>query len=107
MEQIIKIGLATIFGLVAIAKLSGKSKEIFEKTGYTRARMYTSTFAEVLCSVGFFTQYDLWALFGFLTIIVKSIRALIILRVRPAKYGMAVLPLDLLLTLMISRMANR
>ena len=106
MEQILKITVATIFGLAALAKLSGKTKETFEHSGYSRTLMYVMAFAEVLFSAGLFTQYDLWALIGLLTIIVGAIVTLIRQHVRPAKYGMAVLSLVLLLALMVSRIAH-
>ena len=106
MEQILKIAIATIFGLAALAKLSGKTKDTFAKSGYSHAFMYAIAFAEVLLSAGLFTQYDLSALIGMLTIIVGAIVTLIRQQVRPAKYGMAVLSLVLLLALMVSRIAH-
>ena len=105
MEQILKIAIAAIFGLAVIAKLSGKSKETFEQAGYGRTLMYAAAFAEALFAAGLFTQYDLWALIGLSTIIVGAIITLIRLKVRPAKYGMAVLSSVLLLALMVSRIA--
>ena len=107
MEQIIKIALATIFGLAALAKLSGKTKVTFENSGYSHAFMYATAFAEVLFSVGLFTQYDLWAEIGLLTIIVGAIVTLIHQHVGPAKYGLAVLSLVLLLGLLVLRMSPR
>ena len=86
MEQILKIALATIFGLAALAKFSGKSKDTFAKSGYSHAFMYAIAFAEVLLSAGLFTQYALSALIGLLTINIGAIITLIRLRVRPAKY---------------------
>jgi len=107
MEQILKIAIATIFGLAALSKLSGKTKATFEHAGYGRGLMYVTAFAEVLFSAGLFTQYDLWALIGLLTIIVGAIVTLIRQQVRAAKYGMAVLSLVLLLALMVLRMSPR
>jgi len=107
MEQILKIAVATIFGLAALSKLSGKTKATFEHAGYGRGLMYVTAFAEVLFSAGLFTQYDLWALIGLLTIIVGAIVTLIRQQVRAAKYGMAVLSLVLLLALMVLRMSPR
>ena len=103
MEQILKIALATIFGLAALAKLSGKSKDTFAKSGYSHAFMYAIAFAEVLLSAGLFTQYALSALIGLLTINIGAIITLIRLRVKPAKFGMAVLSLVLVLALIVSR----
>ena len=107
MEQILKIAIATIFGLAALAKFSGKTTETFEQSGYSRAMMYAIAVAEVLFAACLFTQYDLWALIGLLTIIVGAIITLIRQHVRPAKYGMAVLSLVLLLALMVLRMYPR
>jgi DoxX-like family len=106
MEQILKITIATIFGLAVLAKLSGKTKETFEKSGYGRAMMYTTAFAEVLFAAGLFTQYDLWALIGLSIIIAGAIITLIQQQERPAKYGMAVLSLVLLSALMVSIIAH-
>jgi hypothetical protein len=105
MEQILKIVIATIFGLAAFGKFSGKTKKTFEQSGYGSDMMYATAFAEVSFAAGLFTQYDLWALIGLSIIIVGAIITLIRQRVRPAKYGMAVLSLVLLLALMVSRIA--
>ena len=105
MEQILKIAIAIIFGLAALAKLSGKTKETFQRAGYSLAMMYATAFAEVLFSAGLFTRYDLWALIGLSTITVGAIITLIRQQVSAAKYGMAVLSTELLLALMLSRIA--
>ena len=101
MEQIIKIALVIIFGLAALAKFSGKAKDTFKKSGYSRPFMYATAIAEVLFSVGLFTQYDSWAIIGLLAIIVGAIVTLIRQHVTPAKYGMAVLSLILLSVLWV------
>ena len=101
MEQIIKIVLAIIFSLAALAKFSGKTKDTFKNSGYSYSFMYATAFTEGLLSVGLFTKYDLWAVFGFLIIIVGAIITLILQQVTPAKYGVAVLSLILLLTLLV------
>lgn len=106
MEQILKIAIATIFGLAALAKFSGKTRQTFEQSGYGSAMMYTTAVAEVLFAAGLFTHYDLWALIGLSTIILGAIITLIRQQVRPAKYGMAVLSLVLLLALTVSRIAH-
>lgn len=100
MVQIIKIALAIIFGLAILAKLSGKTNETFEKSGYGRPFMYALVFAEALFTAGLFTPYDLWAAIGLLAIIVGAIVTLIRQHVAPAKFGMAVLSLILLSALL-------
>jgi hypothetical protein len=101
MEQIIKIVLAIIFGLAVVAKLSGKTKDVFEKSGYGLPFMYALAFAEVWFAIGLFTQYDLWAEIGLVAIMLGAIVTLIRQRVTPEKYAMAVLSLVLLSALML------
>jgi urea transporter len=101
MELIIKIVLAVIFGLAAIAKFSGKTKATFEKAGYSRIFMYATALAEVLFSIGLFTPYDLLAVLGLIAIIAGAIVTLIQQQVPPVKYGMAALSFILLSTLLV------
>ncbi|MEX1241555.1 MAG: DoxX family protein [Cyclobacteriaceae bacterium] len=101
MEQIIKVILAIIFGMAAFAKLSGKTKDVFESSGYGLPFMYATAFAEVLFTIGLFTQYDLWAAIGLVAIILGAIVTLIRQRVTPEKYAMGVLSLVLLSALLL------
>ena len=99
MEQVIKIVLAVIFGLAALAKFAGKMKDTFEKSEYDLRFMYAIAFAEILFSVGLFTQHDLLAIIGLLTIICGALTTLIRQHMPVAKYGMAFLALIFLIAL--------
>jgi hypothetical protein len=102
MELIIKIALAIIFGLAALTKFSGKTKDTFKKSGYSSSFMYAIAGAEVFLSIGLFTPYVLPATIGLLAIIVGAIITLTKQQVAPAKYGMAVLSFILLAGLLVS-----
>jgi len=99
MEQIIKIVLAVIFGLAALVKFSGKTKDTFEKSGYGVRFMYAIAFAEVFFAVGLFSRYELLSVIGMLAIICGAIITLVKQHVPPANYAMAFLTLVLLVTL--------
>lgn len=91
--------LAIIFGLAALAELTGKTKNTFKKSGYSDIFMYATAFAEILFSIGLFTAFDLWAVIGLSAIIMGAIVTLIRQHETPVKYGMAILSLILLSTL--------
>ncbi|HJS53619.1 MAG TPA: hypothetical protein VJ765_03715 [Chitinophagaceae bacterium] len=97
---IIKVVLALIFGLSVLGKLTGKTKLVFEKAGYGAGVMYTTAFAELILTVGMFTKYELYATVGLLAVIGGAIFTLIRLRVKPAKYIMALVTVVLLLVLL-------
>jgi hypothetical protein len=101
MEQVIKIALTVIFGLAALAKFVGKMKDTFQESQYGLRLMYAVAFAEILFSVGLFTQHDLLAIVGLLTIIFGALVTLIRHHMAVAKYGMAFLALVLLIALAI------
>ena len=101
MEQIIKIILAIIFGLAVFAKLSGKAKDVFEKSGYGLPFMYATAFAEVVFIIGLFTRYDMVSAMGLVAIMLGAIVTLIRQRVTPEKYAMTTLSLVLLSALLL------
>jgi hypothetical protein len=103
MEQIIKIVLAIIFALAVVAKLSNKSKDVFEKSGYGLAFMYAIAFAQIVFAIGLFTRYDLWAAIGLFVIMVGAFVTLIRQHVAPANYILAVLSLVLLTSLLFNK----
>ena len=105
MEQIIKIALAIIFALAVIAKLSGKSKDVFEKSGYGLGFMYAIASAQIVLIIGLFTPYDLWAAIGLFAIMVGAVVTLMQQRVPPAKYLMAALSMVLLAALLVTKSA--
>ena len=97
---IIKVVLALIFGLSVLGKVTGKTKLVFEKAGYGTGIMYATAIAEIILTVGMFTKYELYATVGLLAIIGGALFTLIRLRVKPAKYIMALLTAMLLLVLL-------
>lgn len=103
MELAIKIALAIIFGLASLAKFLGKTKDTFQKSGYNASFMYGVAVAEIVLSVGLFTQFDVWAAAGLLAISIGAIVTLVKQRVSHKKYGMAVLSLILLYVLLVLR----
>jgi hypothetical protein len=107
MELAIKTVLAIVFGLAALAKFSGKTKNTFQKSGYGSFFMYAIACAEVLFSIGLFTPYALGATIGLLAIIVGAIITLIKQQVAPARYSMAVLSFILLAGLLVSMVYPR
>jgi hypothetical protein len=103
MELTIKIALAIIFGLAALAKFLGKTKDTFQKSGYSLRFMHAVAVAELVLAAGLFTQYDVWAATGLLLVIIGAIVTLVRMQVAYAKYGMAVLSLILLYVLLVLR----
>ncbi len=99
MEQIIKIVLAVIFGLAALAKFSGKTKDTFERVGYGIGFMYGIAVAEVIFTIGLFTRYDLLATISLLSIICGAVLTLIKQHAPAKNYAMALLSLVLLVVL--------
>lgn len=106
MEQIIKIVLAIIFGLAVIAKLSGKTKDVFKKSGYGLPFMYATALTELVFAIGLFTQYYLWAAIGLFAIVLGALATLVRQRVAPVKYLMAVLSLVLLTSLILNSVSG-
>lgn len=101
MEQVIKIVLVIIFSLAALAKLVGKSKEDFKKSGYGLPFMYATAVAEILFAIGLFSKYELSVAIGMVAILVGAIVTLILQRAKPARYAMAVLSLVLVSVLIV------
>ena len=97
---IIKVVLAIIFGLSVLGKITGKTKLVFEKSGYGTGIMYVTAMAEIILTVGLFTKYELYASVGLLAIIGGAVFTLIRLKVKPAKYIMALVTAILLLVLL-------
>lgn len=97
---IIKIVLAVIFTLSVIAKLTGKTKSVFEEAGHSMGVMYTTAIAEIILTIGLFTKYELLATVGLLVIMGGAVFTLFRLKVKPAKYSMALVTGILLLVLL-------
>lgn len=66
---IIKISLALIFTLAVIGKLTGWAKPIFLNTGFSLMLMYVTAACEVLFTIMLFTEFELLAIIGLLTIV--------------------------------------
>ena len=98
--NIIKAALALIFGLSVLGKVTGKTKLVFEKSGYGTGIMYVTAMAEIILTVGLFTKYELYASVSLLAIIGGAVFTLIRLKVKPAKYIMALVTAILLLVLL-------
>ena len=98
--DIIKAVLTFIFGLSVLGKLTGKTKSVFEKAGYGAGLMYATAIAESLLTAALFTKYDLLATIGLLVILGGAVFTLIRLKVKPAKYIMALVTAILLLILL-------
>lgn len=98
--NIIKAALALIFGLSVLGKVTGKTKLVFEKSGYSTGIMYVTAMAEIILTVGLFTKYELYASVSLLAIIGGAVFTLIRLKVKPAKYIMALVTAILLLVLL-------
>jgi hypothetical protein len=92
----IKIGVAIIFTLAAIGKLTGKTKSTFEKAGYRREVMHATAIAETILIVVLFTKYELLAALGLLAIIGGALLTLVRQRAKPGKYAMATIATILL-----------
>jgi hypothetical protein len=103
MELAIKIGLAIIFGLAALAKFLGKTKDTFQRSGYSVFFMYAVAVAEIVLAAGLFTPYDVWAAAGLALIAIGAIVSLARLRVAQPKYALALLSLILLQALVVLR----
>ena len=97
---IIKVVLALIFALSVFGKLSGKTKLVFEKAGYGNTFMYATAVGEVILTIGLFTKYELLAAIGLLAIMGGAVFTLIRLKVKPAKYILALVTVVLLLVLL-------
>lgn len=101
METIyIKIILAIIFTLAVIGKLTGKTKETFEKAGYSRWIMYAIAFAEIIFTIELFTKFELLATLGLLVIIGGAIFTLLRQRAKPAIFALPVITAVLLSVLL-------
>ena len=98
---IIKIALAVIFTLSVMAKLTGKTKSTFEDSGYSPIVMYSIAVAEILFTVGLFTRYELFAVPGLLAIMAGAVFTLFRQKVRPSKYGLALVTAVLLIALLV------
>jgi hypothetical protein len=97
---IIKAVLVLIFGLSVLGKITGKTKLVFEKAGYGTRILYATAIAEIILTVGMFTKYELYATVGLLGVIGGAVFTLIRLKVKPAKYIMALVTAILLLVLL-------
>jgi hypothetical protein len=107
METIyIKIGLAVIFILAAIGKLTGKTKSTFEKAGYSREAMYATAIAEIVLTIVLFTKYELLATLGLLAVIGGALSTLLRQRAKPPKYTMASVAAIMLCVLLYSFLAT-
>lgn len=100
MVLVIKIALAIIFGLAALAKFSGKTKDTFRKAGYGSLFMYAIATAEVLFAAGLFTPFDIAATIGLLAIIMGAVVTLIRQQEPIAKFSMAAVTCILLAVLL-------
>ena len=98
--NIIKAVLALIFVFSVLGKVTGKTKLVFEKSGYGTGIMYVTAMAEIILTVGLFTKYELYASVSLLAIIGGAVFTLIRLKVKPAKYIMALVTAILLLVLL-------
>jgi hypothetical protein len=98
--NIIKAVLTLIFGLSVFGKLTGKTKLVFEKADYGTGLMYATAIAESVLTAGLFSKYDLFATIGLLIILSGAVFTLIRLKVKPAKYIIALITVILLLVLL-------
>lgn len=98
---IIKIGLAVIFTLSVLGKLTGKTKSTFENAGYSLNVMYATAIAEIIFTVGLFTRYEWLATLGLLAIMGGAVITLIRQRVKPSKYSLALIAAALLIALLV------
>ena len=97
METIyLKIGLAIIFTLAVIGKLTGKTKSTFEKSGYSLKVMYAIAISEIIFTVMLFTKFELYATLGLLAIMGGAFFTLLRQKEEPKKYSMAIITTVLL-----------
>ena len=74
---IIKIGIAIIFALAVIAKLSGKLKSEYEEWNLGANFMYGLAAVETICIIGLFTPYEHLSSYIMLMIMIGALFTLI------------------------------
>ena len=105
-SSIIKIVLAVIFALSVVGKLTGKTKSTFENAGYNLKLMYATAIAEIIFTVGLFTRYELFSIFGLLAIIGGAVFTLFRQRVKPVKYTLALIAAIFLIAFLVLQISN-
>jgi hypothetical protein len=103
---IIKIALAIIFTLSVVGKLTGKTKATFENAGYPPIAMYATAIAEIILTIGLFTEYELFSTVGLLAIIGGAVFTFISSKAKPAKYLLALIAGVLLIALPVLQTQN-
>lgn len=98
---VIKIGLAVIFTLSVVGKLTGKTKSTFENAGYSPLVMYATAIAELIFTAGLFTKYEVFSTVGLLGIIGGAVFTLFRQRAKPLKYTLALISTVLLIALLV------
>lgn len=99
MESILIYIITGIFGLAILAKLTGKTKATFEKVGYSHYFMYALALAELVLTIGLFTDYSLYSIIGLLVIMLGAIVTLFRQKAKPQQYILSIVTICLLLTL--------
>lgn len=99
MESILIYITTGIFSLAILGKLTGKTKPTFDKAGYGPYFMYALALAELMLTVGLFTEYALYAIIGLLVIMLGAIFTLFRQKAKPQQYILSIVAISLLLTL--------
>ncbi|MBT8220744.1 MAG: DoxX family protein [Bacteroidia bacterium] len=98
---ILKIGIAAIFALAVLGKISGKMDDAYSKWKIGKGFMYGIGAAEVIGVVGLFTKFDQWAAYLLLAIMVGAVFTLVSNREPLKEYVMAGLASALLIAYVI------
>lgn len=99
MEPILIYLITSIFGLAILGKLTGKTTATFDKAGYSHYFMYGLAMAEVVLTIGLFTNYALYSIIGLLVIMLGAVLTLFRQKAKPKQYILSIVTISLLLTL--------
>jgi nicotinamide riboside transporter PnuC len=99
MESIVLYFITGIFGLAILGKLTGKTKSTFDKAGYKPYFMYCLALAELVLTIGLFTEYAFYSIIGLLAIMLGAIFTLFRQKAKPQQYILSIVAVSLLVTL--------
>jgi hypothetical protein len=99
MESILIYTTTAIFGLAILGKLTGKTSATFDKAGYNHYFMYCLALAELVLTIGLFTEYVLYSIIGLLVIMLGAIFTLFRQKAKPQQYILSIVAISLLLAI--------
>lgn len=100
-ELTLKIIIALVFGLACVAKLTGRTKDVFIKAGYSVEFMYTIAALQCIMVINLFTEFEVAATAGLLIIMIGAVVTLLRQHAQPSKHYLAVSSIALLVALLM------